>query len=146
MLELGGTITEPRFRDMTEIQWLFHYMMIQKQKKRDFQLRRSILKVVMENIQDIMLFVSSCIDAERTSKVVDEINKKKNGGTYKLTKREEEDLALMKASPEDVFISYEVQDPSELNTAPRVDRERFKKLAARLETYKTKDDMMNQKK
>lgn len=130
---------------MTEVQWIFQYLLVEKRKKEQLKKEQIVVKACLDRIQDMLLFVSGCIDPEKTAKVIEELNKEENGGQYKLSEDEQKDYEIMKASPEFLEVSYEIDDPSELNTAPSVNREKFRKLAAKLETYKTKEELLNSK-
>ena len=56
LYETKGVITEERFQNMTDIQWMFQYSVIQQQKDEQYETYRAILDTLKHTIQYAGIF------------------------------------------------------------------------------------------
>lgn len=53
MYNCNGVVTEKRFQDMSLMQWIYHYKIIEKKKKEETKYRHSLIKSVAEELTEV---------------------------------------------------------------------------------------------
>jgi hypothetical protein len=96
-------MTEDRFKDMSDLQWLIHYKMVEKEKRDEMELKtdliKTVLEVVFENLDAIALKNAAIIAPANYAKL-DEFMKNKSGKASEELKEMEDFFENLKASGE----------------------------------------------
>jgi len=116
LYEKNGVITEERFKRMTLIQWIFHYLEIMKNKREDnknsFDMLEDVLKSNLRTISGDLELLGVVMNAERGIQMIDikqkvkdkserEANNIKNGeNNTPLATEDEELMKFFNAQPE----------------------------------------------
>ena len=85
----GGVVTEERFKNLTHLQWLYHYKEIRKYKDAEFEKDKTILEILIKKLEE-NAELSGLLTFEKVAK--EYLDKKQSDKKPEISESEEEDF------------------------------------------------------
>ena len=80
MSEKGALISEDRVKNLTDEQWIFHYVEIQMKKKKEINDKTSVIGILLDRIEamlcDNAIFSRTDLKFEKIKEIIDKIHRR----------------------------------------------------------------------